>query len=214
MALLRARLAGLHVEHGDEREAAEGERVLRALLADPAQAGAEAESYVRMHLAHRCGVTGRVAEARELLAVLHEEFASRALDLFQGLVEGMTAWLDLIEGRPGEALVRIREALEKTGDFMSQVVAPQVPVIQLMTAARALAALGGAERAALAARLFGAYDAMRPGIQRIPVSEREDRAAGEVAARAWLDDGSYERAYAEGGGLTVPEAAALVSNTT
>ncbi|WP_245606425.1 ATP-binding protein, partial [Streptomyces himastatinicus] len=214
VSLLRARLAGLHVEHGDETEAAEGERILRALLAEPTQAGAEAESYVRMHLAHRCGVTGRVAEAREHLTVLHEEFASRALHLFQGLVEGMLAWLDLIEGQPGEALARIKGALEKTGDFMSQVVAPQVPVIQLMTAARVLAALGGAERATLAARLFGAYDALRPGIQRMPASEREDRAAGEVAARAWLDDGSYERAYAEGGGLTVQEAAALVSTTT
>ena len=214
VSLLRARLAGLHVEHGDETEAAEGERFLRALLAEPPQAaGAEAASYVRMHLAHRCGVTGRVAEAREHLAVLHEEFASRALDLFQGLVEGMLAWLDLIEGQPGEALTRIREALSKTGDFMSQVVAPQVPVIQLMTAARALAALGGPERAALAARLFGAYDAVRPGIQRVPVSEREDREAGEAAARAWLEDAAYERAYAEGGGLTVQEAAALVRPT-
>ncbi|MGR3936904.1 BTAD domain-containing putative transcriptional regulator [Streptomyces sp. BRA346] len=210
VSLLRARLAGLHVEHGDETEAAEGERILRELLAEQPQAGAEATSYVRMHLAHRCGVTGRVAEAREHLAVLHGEFASRALDLFQGLVEGMLAWLDLIEGQPGEALTRIRGALVKTGDFMTQVIAPQVPVIQLMTAARALAALGGAERAALAARLLGAYDVLRPGIQRVPASEREDREAGEAAVRAWLDDGSYERAYAEGGGLTVREAAALV----
>ncbi|QLH21346.1 BTAD domain-containing putative transcriptional regulator [Streptomyces sp. Rer75] len=213
VSLLRARLAGLYVELGDETEAVEGERVLREVLAEPAQAGAEAASYVRMHLAHRCGLTGRVPEAREHLTVLHEEFASRALDLFQGLVEGMMAWLDLIEGQPGEALARIRGALSKTGDFMSQVVAPQVPVVQLMTAARALAALGGAERAALAARLFGTYDVLRPGIQRIPVPEREDRKAGEAAVRAWLDDGSYERAYAEGGGLTVQEAAALVETT-
>ncbi|MFD7501483.1 ATP-binding protein [Streptomyces sp. NPDC059850] len=210
VVLLRARLAGLHVEHGDETEAAEGERVLRELLTESAQADAEAAAYVRMHLAHRYGVTGRVAEARELLAVLHEEFANRALDLFQGLVEGMVAWLDLIDGQPGEALTRIRRALVKTSDLMAQVVAPQVPVVQLMTAARVLAALGGAERAALAARLLGAYDALRPGIQRIPASEREDRAAGEAAVRVWLEDGSYERAYAEGGGLTVQEAAALV----
>ncbi|WP_055550895.1 BTAD domain-containing putative transcriptional regulator [Streptomyces sp. NBRC 110028] len=210
VSLLRARLAGLHVEHGDEAEAAEGERVLRELLAERAQADAEAATYVRMHLAHRCGVTGRVAEAREHLAVLHHEFRHRALDLFQGLVEGMMAWLDLMEGQPGEALTRIRGALAKTGDFMTHVVAPQVPVIQLVTAARALAALGGTERAEAAARLLGAYDALRPGLQRVPAKEGADRAAGEAAARAWLDDGRYERAYAEGGGLTVEEAAALV----
>ncbi|MFI0819047.1 BTAD domain-containing putative transcriptional regulator [Streptomyces sp. NPDC021098] len=210
VSLLRARLAGLHVEHGDETEAAEGERVLRELLAERGHADAEAASYVRMHLAHRCGVTGRVAEAREHLAVLHEEFQSRALDLFQGLVEGTLAWLDLMEGQPEDALTRVRGALAKTGDFMSQVIAPQVPVIQLMTAARALAALGGAERAEVAARLLGTYDALRPGIQRIPDNERQDREAGGAAVRAWLDDASYERAYAEGGGLTVEEAAALV----
>ncbi|MFI0778942.1 BTAD domain-containing putative transcriptional regulator [Streptomyces sp. NPDC021212] len=210
VALLRARLAGLYTEYGDETEATEGERILRELLAEPPQAGAEAASYVRMHLAQRCGLTGRVAEAREHLTVLHGEFGSRALDLFQGMVEGMMAWLDLIDGRPAEALTGIRGALAKTGDYLTEVVAPHLPVVQLMTAARALAALGGAERAGIAARLIGTYDALRPGVNRVPVQERAEREAGEAAVRAWLDEGSYERAYAEGGGLTVQEAAALV----
>jgi predicted ATPase/DNA-binding SARP family transcriptional activator len=210
VSLLRARLAGLYIEHGDETEAAEGERILCEVLGEPPQAGAEAASYCRMHLAHRYGRTGRTDEAREHLAVLHEEFGNRALELFQGMVEGIWAWLDLIDGRPAEALTRVRGALVKTGHQVTELVAPHVPVIQLMTAARALTALGGPERVRTAAVLLGAYDALRTGIQRIPDHERADREAGGAAARAGLGDAAYERAYEEGGSLTVQEATALV----
>jgi hypothetical protein len=40
--------------------------------------------------------------------------------------------------------------------------------------------------------------------------EREARATAEARARAVLDDAAYEAAYAEGGGLSLEQATALV----
>ncbi|QKV95311.1 AfsR/SARP family transcriptional regulator [Streptomyces sp. NA02950] len=211
VVLLRSRLAGLYVEFGDEEEAAEGERMLREVVDRGLQAGAEALSYARLHLAQRYGVTGRVAEARTQLTALHTEFEVRALNLFQGVAEGMLAWLDLLERRPGDALVRVRAALAKTADRMTDLVAPFIPVAQLLTGAEALGELGGAERADTAARLVGAYDGLRGSLHhRRNSTERASRERTEAAARAALGDTAYERAYGEGGGLTLEEAIALV----
>ena len=76
---------------------------------------------------------------------------------------------------------------------------PQVPVIQLMTAARALAALGGAAaprrgRGTAARRVRRAAAPASSGSRQ----RAEDREAGEAAVRAWLDDGSL-RAGVRGG---------------
>ncbi|MET8070980.1 hypothetical protein ABZU86_15285 [Streptomyces sp. NPDC005271] len=209
--LLRARLAGVFVEFGDEEEAAEGERILSEVVERGSHVSAEALSYARLHLAQRYGMTGRTAEARAHLLKLHGEFGVRALGLFQGVAEGMLAWLDLVEGRPGNALVTVRGALAKTNERVTELVAPFVPVTQLLTAAEALGVLGGAERMKAAARLVGAYDALREPLHyRVSVPERTGRAHTEAAARALLGDAAYERAYAEGGGLTLKEATALV----
>ncbi|GDY53077.1 hypothetical protein SVIO_037000 [Streptomyces violaceusniger] len=123
----------------------------------------------------------------------------------------MLAWLDLLEGRPGDALESVRGALAKTAGRMTDLIAPHIPVTQLLTGAEALGGLGGAERAGTAARLVGAYDALRkPHYHRESAVERTGRERTEAAARAELGDAAYQRAYAEGTGLTLEEAAALL----
>ncbi|WP_262703321.1 MULTISPECIES: BTAD domain-containing putative transcriptional regulator [Streptomyces] len=208
---LRSRLAGIFVELGDEEEAAEGERILREVVGQRQHVGAEALSYARIHLALRYGSTGRLAAARALLTTLHGEFEGRELRLFAGMVEGMLAWLDLLEGRPCDALENVRGALAKTPGRMTDLIAPHIPVTQLLTGAEALSGLGGAERAGTAARLVGAYDVLRkPQYYRKSAVERTGRERTVAAARAELGDAAYERAYAEGTGLTLEEATALV----
>ncbi|MFE1715480.1 hypothetical protein, partial [Streptomyces sp. NPDC058728] len=61
-----------------------------------------------------------------------------------------------------------------------------------------------------AARLVGAYRRhLPPG--HVPVTtERAEAALAEKLARAALGDAAYEAAYAEGGGLTLEEATALI----
>ncbi|WP_069869256.1 AfsR/SARP family transcriptional regulator [Streptomyces malaysiensis] len=208
---LRARLAGVFVEFGDEEEAAKGERMLREVVEQGPQVGAEALAYARVHLAQHCGTTGRVGEARALLVTLHGEFERRALKLFEGMAEGMLAWVDLLEGRPDDALATVRGGLVKTSGRMTGLIAPFIPVTQLLTAAEALSALGGPERAETAARLAGAYDTLRkPQYYRRSAIERTGRERTETAARAELGDAVYERVHAEGMGLTLEEAVALV----
>jgi len=93
---------------------------------------------------------------------------------------------------------------------LSQMVAPQMHLLHLVTVARALGGLGGEHRAALAARLLAAGQALLPD-GHVPTStERANFAAAEELARGVLGDAAYETAYAEGAGLSQEEATALV----
>jgi hypothetical protein len=93
---------------------------------------------------------------------------------------------------------------------MTQMVAPDLPVIQLITGARVLVAVRGAAGGTDAARLLGAYDVLRMTEHVPTLIIRHDRARAEKALRAMLGDAAFERAHAEGGGLSFEEAAALI----
>ncbi|MGP3924149.1 AfsR/SARP family transcriptional regulator [Streptomyces sp. 8N616] len=206
--LLRGRLAGVLIESGDTES---GEPMLWDALEQGQRSGGDSTAFVRLHLAILLGRSGRTAEAREQLdRMMRDDFASHAPRLFEGLVKGLAGWLDLLDGRPAEALEQFRDALEAVQDPLTDMVAPVLPVIQLMSGAQAHAALGGTAHAETAARLLGAYDALLPESHFSPAMEREGRAAAEADARAALGDAAYERAHAEGGGLSFDEAAALV----
>ncbi|WFB09868.1 NB-ARC domain-containing protein [Streptomyces sp. LX-29] len=207
--LLRARLAGAQIEAGGEAAAAEGERALRAVLAAEHHTDTEALVYARLQLALRCAGTGRTEEARAQLHAL-AAFANRSVGLFQGLVEGLLGWLDVLDGRPDEALPKVRGALARTLDPVTEMVAPHLPINLLLTAARALVDLDAGAEADRAARLIGAYDTLRPPVKWLPAIERGNRTAAERAARGALGDLAYERAHAAGGALSLHDAAALV----
>ncbi|MFD7625589.1 ATP-binding protein, partial [Streptomyces sp. NPDC059851] len=207
VTVLRVRMAGVLIESG---RAAEAEELLTDVLSTPHAYGNEALPAARMFLACCYGRSGRIPEGRAQLQQLRDDFAFGAYAIFDGFLLGTMAWLDNQDGRPEEALVLVRQAMSAAKDPLALMVAPQMPAVYLLTAARARATLGGPGQAYDAARLLGAYRALLP-VGHFPVStEREDSARAEELARAALGDAAYGAAYAEGGGLTLEEATALV----
>ncbi|MEU8435155.1 BTAD domain-containing putative transcriptional regulator [Streptomyces sp. NPDC029216] len=204
--VMRVRMAGTFIENGRLEEA---EKILGEITATEQQFGNEAMPAARMFYANLLGRTGRIPEARAQIAVLREEFSQGAFAVFDVFLHATTAWLDNRDGRYEDALDRVRGAREAQRHPLATMVAPYLPALFLVTAALSLASLGGRQRAHAAARLVGAYQAHLPP-RHVPVStEREDAARAEELARAALGDEAYEAARAEGGGLTMEEAAAL-----
>ncbi|MEV6741955.1 BTAD domain-containing putative transcriptional regulator [Streptomyces sp. NPDC051104] len=207
MAVLGARLGSVLLDAGD---AERGERLLREVLEDHRGVAHDALPAARLFLAMWLGRTDRVAEAREQLRAVREEFQAITFPVFEGLVIGIDAWLDTVEERYEEALVKVRTGLARAGDRMSLMIAPHMASVHLVTAAIALAGVDGGRRAGDAARCVAAADGLLPpGHVRAP-AELEARARAEAGTRAALGDPAYEAAYAEGACLTLEEAAALV----
>ncbi|WP_244303866.1 BTAD domain-containing putative transcriptional regulator [Streptomyces lydicus] len=208
--LLRCRLGAVLIENG---QGDAGERMLREVLVTAAKgnSGRDTEPFARMTLAMRLTMTGRYDEARSELNAVRELFTPRAPDLFVGLLESALISLDLDDGHRDEGLLtRFRAALEMLQDRLALMVAPDLPVVQLLTGARVLMAVRGAPAGRDAARLVGAYDALRAATHVPALIVRDDRARTEAAVRAMLDEAVFEKAYAEGGGLSLEEATALI----
>ncbi|SPF06149.1 AfsR/SARP family transcriptional regulator [Streptomyces sp. MA5143a] len=204
--VLGVRLGNVLLECG---EAELGEKMLLDVLArhDTPQ---EALPAARLYLAVWFGRTGRLEEAWRHITRLREEFEAVDFVLFAGFVLGLEAWLMTMDGRPTEARARIRQAFEQAMDPLAQTITPQLPASHLVTAAVAVTGVDGGARAGDAARLLGASDAhLPPGHHPSPL-EAEGRAQAEAEVRARLDDEAYEAAYAEGAGLTLEEAGALI----
>ncbi|MFJ6717400.1 ATP-binding protein [Streptomyces sp. NPDC091259] len=205
-AVLRVRRAGSLVEDGQMEEA---ERILDEVVGGVRELGNEAMPAARLFLAGVYGRTGRIPRARAQLHTLREEFPSTGFAVFDCFLHATLAWLDNQEGSYHEALESTRQALDAAQDPLARMVAPQIPAVLLITAANSLVGLGGPERAYDAARLVGAYRALLPP-GHVPVfTERTDAAHAEERARAVLGDAAFEAARAEGGGLSLEEAAAL-----
>lgn len=205
--VLRTRYAAAITELG---RGAEGEAIFREVLVDGRGAGHEGTAFARFFLAMWLGMSGRIDGAREQLAVMREEFGSTPMVFFDAFLLGGEAWLDNQEGRYPEALALSREALERSDDHLSQMVAPHMRLLHLVTAARALGGLGGEREAALAARLLGAARALLPDGHVPTAMERSNTAAAEELARGVVGADAYEAANAEGGGLSLEEATALL----
>ncbi|MEW2485596.1 BTAD domain-containing putative transcriptional regulator [Streptomyces sp. NPDC048411] len=207
VAVLRTRYASVLTELD---RGAEGERILRDVLSQGPQAGHETMPTARLFLAMWLGRSGRTAEAREHMLTLLDHFRSETMAIFEGFVLGGMAWLDNEEGLYADALARGRTALARSGDPLSQMVAPQMTVIHLVTVARSLAGLGDERAAGLAARLLGAGSRLLPA-GHVPTSvERDNLARAKALASAVLGEAAYDCAYAEGDGLALEEAVALV----
>ncbi|MGW7640866.1 AfsR/SARP family transcriptional regulator [Streptomyces decoyicus] len=208
--LLRCRLGAVLIEDGQEEA---GERLLREVLTDAAKGncGRDTEPFARLTLAMWLTMKGSRQEARAELYAVREIFTPRAPDLFTGILEMSLISLDLDEGHRGEELLtRFRTAMDRMQDSLTQMIAPDLPVLQLLTGARALMAVRGEPAGRDAARLVGAYDALRANNHVPPRAIRDDRARTEAAARALLGDTAYTQAHAEGGGLSIGEATALI----
>ncbi|MEU2114475.1 BTAD domain-containing putative transcriptional regulator [Streptomyces sp. NPDC016459] len=205
-ALLRARYAGTLVETG---RLAEGEAILREILDGAHGRSHEPQLGTRMFLGLALGRSGRTAEAREHFLALRQDFDSETLSLFEGFTLGCLGWLDDLEGRYGSALALAAEAYERSLGSLSMTVAPQMPATHLVTAAWALAGLGG-PGARTGAVLLGARDGLLPPGHLSPPTERENLERATELARSVLGQDAFAAAYAEGGGLSLEEAAALL----
>ncbi|MGG2465704.1 AfsR/SARP family transcriptional regulator [Streptomyces sp. RGM 3693] len=208
--LLRARLGAVMIEDGRPED---GERMLREVLAEAEDrnSGRDAVWFTRMTLAMLLAMDGRTHEARRELLEVREGLTTQGSDVFLGLLDASLVSLDVDEGQHGaDLLPRIRQAVELVQDPLTQLVAPDLPVVQLLIGARVLLAVRGAAGARDAARLVGAYDALRTSPHVVPLAVRTDRARTEAAARALLGDPDYDAAHVEGGGLSLDEATALL----
>ncbi|MGW4567010.1 ATP-binding protein, partial [Streptomyces sp. NPDC004561] len=207
MAVLRARLGSVLMEAGEPEQ---GERLLRDVVASQDGTHNEARPAARLFLACWLGLTGRTGEAREQLRLLREEFRIAHFVVFDSLILMQEAWLDALDGHAEAALDRARRALRLARDPLSQAIAPHLDSICLGTAAMALARLDGGSRAADAARCLGASDALLPPGHVPSGVERRCHDMTEARIRATLDERAYDAAYAEGGGLSLAEATALL----
>lgn len=96
---------------------------------------------------------------------------------------------------------------------MSEAIAPHMTPLYLGVAAIALAEIDGGSRARDGVRCLVTARALLPSGHVATSMEREVYLRAERCARAALGDEAYETReaeYAEGGGLSVEEAAALV----
>ncbi|MFD6309365.1 BTAD domain-containing putative transcriptional regulator [Streptomyces nigra] len=207
VGVLKARLGSALIEAGQGER---GESLLRGVIEQGSGVSEHAMPFARLILAGRLSITGRIPEAREQLRTLREEFKIAHFIVFDAFILGSEAWLDALEERSEVALATVRKALERAEDPLAQAIAPQMRAAYLTTAAFALARADGGRRAADAARCLAAADALQPDRHVPSCQEREVRQRAVTAARAALGDTAFEAAYAEGGGLSPQEAAALV----
>ncbi|WP_409474984.1 BTAD domain-containing putative transcriptional regulator [Streptomyces sp. HC307] len=203
-AVLTARLASAVLESG---EAEQGERLLREVLDGGEGAHNEAMPFARVVLAGWLSCTGRTAEAREHLRALREEFTIAHFVVFDAFILGQEAWVDAVDGRYEQAREKIRLGLAQADDPLSKAMAPQLFSSYLVIAALAMAGSDGGRDAA---RCLGAADALLPSGHVHSSLERMARDRATAAVRAALPAEEYTAAYAEGGGLSPQEAAALV----
>ncbi|MEU8526804.1 AAA family ATPase [Streptomyces sp. NPDC048629] len=206
MALLRARYADMLIETGRREEA---EVILREVVEGAHGRGHEPMLAARIFLALLLGRTGRTAEARTHLLRLLDDFSNETLSIFEGFTLGSLAWVDNLDERYDSAFELAGKAYGRSLGALSMMVAPQMPAIHLITAAWALAGLGG-PGARTAAVLLGAYEGLLPAAHLPPPMERENLARATELARSRLGAAEFEAAYAEGDGLSLEEAAALL----
>ncbi|CAM5606396.1 BTAD domain-containing putative transcriptional regulator [Streptomyces sp. KS_5] len=207
VGVLSARLGSALIEAGQGER---GEALLRTVIEQDGGASEHAMPFARLILAGWLSLTGRVPEAREQVRLLREQFKIAHFVVFDAFILGSESWLDALDGRYQESLETIRKALERAEDPLAAAIAPQMQSAYLTTAAFALARVDGGCRADDAARCLGAADAMQPHRHVPSCQEREVHERAVERTRAVLGDAAYEAAYAEGGGLSPREAAALV----
>ncbi|OIJ67175.1 AfsR/SARP family transcriptional regulator [Streptomyces mangrovisoli] len=203
-AILDARLGSVLLEAGDHER---GERLLREVVGRQDGAANEARPAARMFLAGWLGTTGRAAEAREHTRLMREELGISHFVVFDAFILGVEAWIDAVDEQWEPALDKVRRALERSDDPLSEAIAPHMRSAYLAIAA---VVLGGLGRAADSARVLGAADALLPSAHCQNYLEQDSRARARRLGLAVLSEAEYGAAYAEGGGLSMEEAAALV----
>ncbi|MET8567063.1 BTAD domain-containing putative transcriptional regulator [Streptomyces sp. NPDC004783] len=206
--VLDARRGGVLLEIGEYEQ---GERLLHEVIERSAGAVHNgAMPAARLFLAGRLGASGRTAQAREQLERLREDFSIARFVVFDAFILGAEAWIDALEERYDSALDRVRQALSQADHPLAATIAPYTRAGCLVIAALPLCRVDGGHRAEDAARCLGAAAAALPAEHVENVMERAARECAVEWTRAALTPDAYDAAYAEGGGLSPREAAALI----
>ncbi|GAA3398929.1 hypothetical protein GCM10017752_64880 [Streptomyces roseoviridis] len=196
----------------DPAARADAERLLAEAAAESGASGTEAVSTPRLLLTQHYGNTGRTSLARTQVRLMEDECGELTPGLFHGMLAGLHAWLDCLDGAFDDAAARVARAVRDM-ETLAHLVAPHLIVTQFATAAWARAGTGAA---AEGARLLGAYDAHRgtptgAGIRPLAApTETALRAHAERALRAALAPETFTARYEEGATLSVRQAATLV----
>jgi predicted ATPase/DNA-binding SARP family transcriptional activator len=206
-AALGARLGGALMEAGETER---GERVLYEVIDSREGMGSEAMPAARMFLAGRLAMTGRIPEAREQLRLLREEFKIAHFVVFEAFILGSEAWVEALDGNYELSLDKTRQSLERAADPLTVAIAPHMHPMNLALAAIGLAETDGGRRARDGARVLGAAEASLPPGHVAASLERETYERARRHTRAALGAAAFEAAHAEGGGLSLAEATALV----
>ncbi|QQC88993.1 AfsR/SARP family transcriptional regulator [Streptomyces alfalfae] len=207
VAVLKARLGSALMETEDF---ARGEAMLREILDNSGRTiTGEALPAARLFLISGLGRARRIAEAREQLALLRDEFSLIGYGVFDSFVLGIESWIATLDGRPAQGLAMAAEALAGSRESLARIIAPQGAAVHLWIAAFAMASLDDGARAEDAARLLAAAARELPPGHSSNATERDIRGSAERLARAALGTARYEAAYAEGAGLSVEDAVVL-----
>jgi predicted ATPase/DNA-binding SARP family transcriptional activator len=215
---LTVRMGGALINAGDQEE---GERLLREGIEEAQKFGSASDGaafFGRIVLAQALGRRGDLAGALELVeaAVPDGAAGSPGVPTFvNGMLHAMKGYLIGRAGRPVEGLRMIADGVDELNRHpLAEIITPRLSVllvpgcVELLTAVAEAAPSGRERRARRAATLVSAHDRLRPSV--IPPAEGRDLERTKARLRALLGDRGYEAAYAEGDGLSVEEAVALM----
>ncbi|MGE7434362.1 AfsR/SARP family transcriptional regulator [Kitasatospora sp. NPDC001175] len=218
--LLRIRLGEALLD----TDVAEGERLIREVLGETATGRADqgATLYGCLLLCNLSAARGDYAEALDQLDQLDRLEGDRSVlgplvpNVFRGIVTSIRAWITALSGDPEAGLDLLREArrLVNSVENGGRVFAEHMTVMLVLPAVGVLTAVaelrGDPAVARRAAVLMGAYQTLHGALG--SYLERQERDRGERRLRALIGDRAYQEGLAEGGGLTLAEAAAMMND--
>ncbi|MFI0899290.1 BTAD domain-containing putative transcriptional regulator [Streptomyces sp. NPDC020983] len=208
----------------------EGMEILRRGVEEASEYGAEqdgARFYGRVLLAGALTHIGRPAEALELIEETRHDsrHTTGQPGFIVGMLVAMKGYLVGLLGDPREGLGLIRDGLKVLSDHpIAHVITPRIGMILAPGAAELLSVLAEPEpgparvpaggladrRATRAAALLNAHRRLRPTV--LPPAEALRVTATTERLLVLLGPQRYAAAYAEGDGLGVDEAVALMSD--
>ncbi|MDI5961640.1 AfsR/SARP family transcriptional regulator [Streptantibioticus silvisoli] len=216
---LTVRLGEAVLNGGDPQE---GERLLRAGVDEGLRMGQSAIGAVfhgRISLVACLCHQGRLAEAGELVDLMLEPATTLPQELVRGVLLCVKGWLAARADHGDRGLELARAGLDDLyAHPLAEIFVPRIGMVILPVVTALLTRVAEHDPAAAdprtpvrarhATMLLAVNRGVRPN-QTVPL-ERAEMALAETVCRAVLGDDAYTAAYAEGGGLTPQEAAALV----
>ncbi|MDH6126881.1 BTAD domain-containing putative transcriptional regulator [Kitasatospora sp. GP82] len=200
----------------------EGERLVRQALESIETGNRSADGamlYGRMVLCSLHASRGEYAEAlhqMDLLEQSQRSFGPLVPGIFRGIVASIRAWVVALDGDAERGVELLREArrMVNSVDSLATVFTEHMTVKLILPAVGVLARLaesrGDLRPARRAAVLLGAHCALHG--ERGSHLERQERERGDRDLRRLLGEDDYREAVADGGRLTLTEAAAMMND--